>query len=439
MRKLFLLSALSAGAVLVSGCALTDYTNGAAQADQLALNHLSHAAMNCTDGVSTVGPFTDLNGSNTQQTIELTADNDLVACLRLANGTTNATFGPPGGVPLACLGGVVGGIDSAEASDWERFVGSYTFFGEAQVLYPSQPCYQGFWSIGGNKALDTDRDGNGMRDVRINTWFCPITNFGGFTCPTGQANNEGTLGAPEVSLVGHLINDDLGACTSPISIETVAVDSSPAVTFGPNIQALTVNRNVCGYSTFWGIIGRAYEGKLAFVPVKPSAGLSEFFAGTPIRVKGDSIGLPGVSVTASGAVRQDGMIDLSITSVGYKDATCNLSSALTLTVSRNFKLIQFDATNQSQQIRELARFAVAHPTPIFDGVTLEGFVPELGMKVGPVSVQVSLAGTQRIANKTVNGSRFGGANSIGGAAVVNPREAGTYRAGLGSGDTSLRR
>jgi hypothetical protein len=335
MRRFFPLLAI--GALLLGGCALTDYgnTNTAPITPKLNKSHV------ITD------PVSDDKIANAQQTIE--AD---CAGLNYAYTASYATRFTPVDTTIQ--------VSAQDCRDWFRFIGPWSFVQEATVT-PG-----GHWAEAGIRDMP---DGG----IMLRTWNRTQTS-GGWGCGAGGL---GAVGYKYVGTENCVAGQKLasGPAWNDWHVQTVMVDRAwNTYGWGTNIVAATPARLAGGYSTYSALAGRAYEGHLYDAPVKgPKDGLAEFFAGESMEVSHN-----GWTVNMSGSVRDDGMIVFSLESIAYNGSSFTPSTPIEVAANRSLQLFEFDAESQHGLVVELATWALEN-VPMDEGFTVGGFIPELGV------------------------------------------------------------
>lgn len=342
MSKPLVLATLAAASVLTFGCAATDYAP------------LS-APFNKTHGI--IGCSTDDRFANSQQTLE-SWTRDL-----------NSTVVGPGGLAV-CPGGFNPAMSSAtvgsqDARDWNRFHGTYTFFGEQQVF--GTGINAGTWIMAGVKDLP-----DGAR--RLNTYYSPNTTV--FSCVGSVV--DGRYGGPEGLIAGDALeNPGAAAARIPgLTVESVAIDSSATNSqeFCGNIMATTPARAAAGYSSLWGL-ARSGEGRVVFTPVtrREGGGLSSFLSGGSLTVNvGD------VSFTGRGQLLEDGTVKVWLDALARGGVTYQAVEPVWFKVdpSNRFRTVETHPTDA--ELARLARFALdAELTDV--PLELGQVVPELGI------------------------------------------------------------
>lgn len=446
MRKFLAFGAvLALSALILGGCAITDYCNNDQCAQRLAEIGVDGQALGCASAqISAQGnpqsPVNDpLTGLGTSQDIWDPEAQAMVRCTNNPNNQclTNATFGPP-----VCFGGVANGVSAEEAADWEDDLGTYIFFGESQVFSPAS--LQGTYVLAGGKSLGSNCDpatgqqssavavasdcpsnktaichvppGNpsnehticvgapaecahlqnhegdrvgtcgggpvvlqGWPTIRLNGFF--RENTGAFTCIGDRV--DGLFGSPESQILG----DSLSNGRLPgLELDSVALDNSAAITFGPNVRAVSARRQAGGFSTFWGIIGRTAEGRHEFV--LPASGLAEFLSGEPMTIHSPNPSLP-LTATVTGALGDDGMFNMQVSQLTWDEAVFTPSSPIILSMDRNLKRFKVGdpGVDQTAVLRELAKWAVEN-MPLGEAWTLKGTIPELGVQIPNIWMQL---------------------------------------------------
>lgn len=371
MRRFYVFLALLAGSsIFLGGCAVTDFNNGVALPDQ----NSSHQASDNGGVLSGGVRKTKIPGHNTQQNLEPVVGG--MSRAAIACPPTFGTFGPPA-IPL------VGAMSGKEARDLARFIGNGQPGQGIQVNSggPSSP-NSGHWEMMGTQS-------HACGGNALSTWNACLLDNAGVPCGPGAFagfNPFSSLfgGGAQPEMFGDQVTLLAG---TGWAIETFSVDNSGGFGFGGNIIATTPARNAAGYQTFVGFGGFAGNA-VGFLAVKPGAGLTEFFAGTPIDVDLGTVGIPGTA-KLTGDVRQDGMIDVTLHELNLNDHVLNLTDPITVAVTRDMKQIMIDIT--TEQNVEIYDFVLNYGDQFFGegGVTIEGFIPELGVEVQPISVQFS--------------------------------------------------
>lgn len=203
----------------MGGCAVTDYTGSVASSQRFGEIGVDNQALGCASAsVSAQGfPQRPVNDPNTG--LPATSDSlwqpwvqstSFVRCPNLASNLcwTNASWGPPGGFPVVCLGGVAGGVSLTEASDWEGTLGSQIFLGEAQVFSPTS--LSGTYVLAGGKSLGSECDtatGLQKTGAAVSTADCDLGHKA-LIChrPPGNPANAHTLCVGRAAVCAHLFN-----------------------------------------------------------------------------------------------------------------------------------------------------------------------------------------------------------------------------------------
>ena len=280
MRKVFLLSALSAVAAMSLGCALTDYP-------ALEPVNKSHGVIDCSLSQDRI--------ANTQQTTEPSYRE-----MFFRDPDVGGDFGP-------FL--LTERVDHSTAREWGRFIGPFAALQGIGVSPGGQ------WEMGGVKDL---ADGS----VRITTYFqeLPASGFPPFSCGFGGAvavsASEG--GVQSQSLPGL---EPAGAVPGAYMIpETVAIDAdSGTLNWGSNMVAMKPQIAADGYSGLVGANARI-EYHVSATPVTRRAGsIGNLISGNveTFTFPEDS-DLAGLSLTAWGEMNEKGIV-MNVTSLETAD------------------------------------------------------------------------------------------------------------------------
>jgi len=383
MKKALALLTLASLGALSFGCALTDYGSTAGGPLMTTLNK-SHGVIGCT---------TEDRFANAQQTIERDTRNMVYTLRDAAGNTICPNFGPAV---------TTTNVSQADAKDWNRFNAAYVFFGEAQVFSPAS--LQGTYILGGAKDL---ADGS----ARINSYYAAGT--GQFTCVGARV--DGVYGGPEGTIVGDgLTNPGQAAPRIPgLFVDTIAIDASgPGIGFCQNIVAVNNARAnrvdlaaFGGYSTFWGILGRAYEGRLHFSPITRRDGLSGFLNGESM-----TISALGVNATVAGELNTDGTWKITLQGLESNGVTYTAGENPIYFVANpqnNFRTHEVHITDRAELVN-LAHFGLdaGLNDRQFDltGVKIE----ELGLSLPSATFMVSGAAMEHIINNSTSGNQDGG-------------------------------
>ena len=338
MKRALLLAAAAAVSAATFGCAVTDYPS-------LGVSNKSHGVIDCRS---------DDRIANTQQILE-PATRELLY-----------TNGCIGNNPVVTLNGV----DSQDARDWNRFVGTHSFFGEAGVL--GAPGVQGMYILASVKDLP---DGS----TRINNYFGPDPN----TLSCVGAVVDGRYGAPEGVIVGDALGRQPG-----LKVDSVFIDSTGggAIEFCGNVAALSIDRATNGFSTYWSMGARAYEGRLASTPVtrREAQGLASFLGGGTLTAT-----VEGVTITARGDLQADGSLAVSLLSLQAGGTTYDAAEPIRIVVdpSRGGRTSRTHVTDA--ELVRLGQFAL--DSGLADRtIDLRGqLVPELGIRLPDASLRLS--------------------------------------------------
>lgn len=319
MKKALVLTSLAALAAVSFGCVLTDY--GFAN---MPVQNKSHGLIGCT---------TDDRFANTQQTSEAYT-REFIRASSFNTGCSALN------TPVYSLDQ----IDAQTAREWERFIATWTFFGE--VINSGVP--NGTWVTAGLKDL---ADGS----LRINNLYSPDAPISApvFSCVGDGV--DGRYGGPE----GVVVGDGYSGRVPNLRVACVVIDSNAGTEFCQNIAAvspLVASQGDGWYSTYWGLLGRAYEGRLAFTPItRRAADMAAFLAGGE-----QSVTVEGVTISARGQLNADGTWTISL--LGLRNDLASYQAVgqpLTITVNpaNGFKtrLIQHSTP---ETMAALADFAI---------------------------------------------------------------------------------
>jgi hypothetical protein len=238
----------------------------------------------------------------------------------------------------------------------------------------------------------------GYKTVRISTLFqCPANGCndglpGDMVPPapqtfTSQGDNiEGQWGQTESVTFGDALP---GGRNFGYHVETIALDSSAGVQFGPNIRGMTERRNTDQYSTYVGVLGRFAEGWHRNATLNAD-GLAEFLSGAPMDLTFPVEGHDFVA-TVAGSLGDNGMFDVTLVQIKFDGATFVPTEALYGSFDRDLKkwIVGRENVDQSAGVQQLARFMVQN-VDFEDHFLISGMIPELGLQIPvPYALQFS--------------------------------------------------
>lgn len=377
MKKALVLGALASLGALSFGCVLTDYEAAPGQAPFVGVNK-SHGLLGCQS---------DDRIANAQQTIESSTRN------LVYTSTFGAGAGP--NCPTGFNPGLTSNnISNQDARDWNRFIGPYVFFGEAQVFGTGG----GTYILAGAKDL---ADGN----IRLNSYASAAV--GNFSC-VGSAVN-GMYGGPEGQVASAMLTErgDAAPRIPGLAIDAIALDNRLGAQFCPNIVAVNSDRITAlgGYSTYWGLLGRTAEGRLRFTPVTRRDGLAGFFAGEQITT---TVG--GVDFTVSGQLNADGTVRATLEGMaadGVQYVAGENKVWFEVDPSNNFRTVAVHAEDRAELAR-LAEFALN--AGLTDrNINLGGqVVPEFGVQLPNAQFLLNGDAFRQFINDVAAGNGDGG-------------------------------
>jgi hypothetical protein len=366
---------IAVGALLLGGCAFTDQQQPQRLEDPL----LTHALVKCQD-------YTRV--ANTQQTAEPKA--------RLLHHTCcGAGCTPPLPSSFVCLDfGTT--LTNKEAKDYSRFVGPWSEYGNRLAVYNCASYMDpgcGTWALSSQK-LNPDgtvqfntywrplgRDPDTNAQTWDGQWDCAFqsSNMGGK--PAGFAAGEAQMAGNGAEMAARTTNPAYQRSWGDWQIQTVAIDRAPGLQWGANVVAAEPGQIAYGYSTFTGWNYPYNMGSVTQAPIKPTAGLADFFAGEPL-----TVGYHGYDITGTADLADDGSLSISILRVEHEGSVFVPSTPIMFEGSRdNLHAWALNREANQDSMIEFGEWALEN-VPMDQGVSLGGFIPELGITLPDIEV-----------------------------------------------------
>jgi hypothetical protein len=371
MRRFLPLIAI--GALVMGGCAFTD--------QQAALGPIRD--MNQTHGVITCDE--NKRVGNTQQLTEPNAKANLhYACC----GTGCV---PPTGSSFTCVDSGVT-LRTKDTKNWVRFVADWADYQSRLAVYNCA----GYMDPGCGTWAASSQKKNADGSFQFNTYWRPLGYLNGVTTwdgmwdcairgdggkPTYYANGEASMAGDGLYMAAQKAIPEQAQSWLDFQVESVAIDTAPGLQWGGNIVASTPGRVVYGYSAFTGWNYAYNMGGVTDTPIKPTAGLADFFAGEPLTVS-----YKGYDITAQADLFDDGSMNLSLLRIEHDGSVFEPSQPIVFETHRDTpRALALNKELYQEQIIEWGEWTLEN-VPMDQTIELGGFIPELGINQPPVSV-----------------------------------------------------